>query len=351
MQLQFSGGNVFLTDLWGNQSDPFVQARSLFFLLGCVMCVQVAKQFLAERGVPSGTGKTNLTNYQEELSNSTNTTDMVPDQPDGFESNIENMYYVLGALCIVGTAIQIFCWLHLGCKLKYSLVGIENKTQSQSSQDQHAHKHNKSLLFVESSLLCVIAFLGFTNDETFRAFGISFTVNILDWTTTDASNLISVYLICLLICICVSIVLSKFVHVNTLIIVSILIGFIGTILMTSMIKVTDILWFGACLLGLGFGNLLPNALNAGKRLTGQSSVISSVIFAGAYAGRIVAPQVIGYVLDHEDPMWFLYLCVVYSGGMLVLSVLIQIVLCNRKYANVEQHQGDVVLDTLDPLEV
>ena len=177
------------------------------------------------------------------------------------------------------------------------------------------------------------------HDEIFRAFGISFTVNTLDWAPSDASNLITLYLIFLFVCISLSIVLSKFVQVNIFMIASILVELTGTLLMTSMMKVTKLsLWIGVCFLGLGLGNLLPNALNAGKRLKTQSSMIPSLIFAGAYTGRIVAPQLVGYILDHEDPMWFLYLGVLCSSGMLVLSLVFQFVfVCSRKFENREQH--------------
>ncbi len=105
-------------------------------------------------------------------------------------------------------------------------------------------------------------------------------------------------------------------------------------------------WIGACLVGLGLGNVLPNALNAGKRLPGQISILSSVIVAGAYTGRLVAPQVTGYLLDHKDPMWLLYICVVYSSVMLVLSLVFPMVLlCKMKKVEVEQQECDVELQT------
>ncbi len=340
-------------DLWKENSDPFVQAVCLFFFVGNILCVQVSKQFLADRVPPTSRDslfETNHTNVSAfESPDTTNTTDTAPGLSSSFESDIEKAYFIFGASCIVGTVIQILSWCHSGCKLSQVLQVTEGEAQSPSAHNSNFHGHSKMFVFGLSFLLCLVSFLGFANGEMFGAFGITFTVNCLDWSPSDASNLITLYLISTLVCICVSILLSKFVQVNILMIVGILIGFSATILMTSLVTVTKFsLWIGACLLGLGLGNILPNTLNAGKRLTDQSSIISSVIFAGAYTGRIVAPQVIGYLLDHEDPMWFLYLGVVYSGGMLVLSVVFQIVLrCNRNFENMGQQECDVPLETLE----
>ncbi len=313
------------------------------------MCVQVAKPFLADRpgsGLNDSIIETNVTRDVPVFVNTTNTAQNLF---DSFESDIQSAYFILGAFCVVGVTVQILCWIYCGCKLNYWLKGPGGEgVKPPSQQNSQFYMHNKCSLIVASFLLCFVTLFGFAHDEVFRPFAISFTVNTLDWETNDASNLVTLYLVFSLVCVCTSIVLSKFVQVNILMIGSILIELTGTILMASMIMVTEYsLWIGACLLGLGLGNVLPNTLNAGKRLTRQPSMILSLIFAGAYAGRIVTPQVTGYVLDNEDPLWFLYLGVVCSSGMLVLSVVFQILLlCSRKFENVEQPETDFPLETL-----
>ncbi len=102
--------------------------------------------------------------------------------------------------------------------------------------------------------------------------------------------------------------------------------------MTITLKVTPLsLWIGALLLGFGIGNMIANSLNSAKRLVSQPATVVSLILASIYTGKIVAPLILGYLLDNLDPMWFLYLCVLYSGCMLLLLIAFQVTLfCNQR---------------------
>ncbi len=310
----------------------------------------MTKPFLAER-TPSGqtvneSSRANGTNA-DFVTHSTETMTTF-EIPSGFESDIEYAYFILGATCIIGTILQILSWFHSGCKLSPFFV-VQSNTQPHSLQSFQSHKHKRQVLIVVSFILCFVPFLGFAVLETFASFGMSFTVNTLGWTTNDASNLMTLYLGSTLACSCISVVFAKFVPVYMLLTVSILIGLTGTILMASMIEITQIsLWVGACGLGLGFGNIFPSTMNTGKTLPVQTSIISSVLLSGGFAGSIVAPQVIGYLLDPEDPMWFLYICVVYTGSALGLSLLFKLVLVySSRYENVGQEESDFQLQNVE----
>ncbi len=322
-------------------SDSLVQAYHSTATFGCVVCVQVAKQFLAER-VPFVVADSVMLRPNM----STKDTFVLPEYPSSpnapssFATDVEYVYFIFGTYCIVGMVMHVACWFYSGCKLSNSLHYREEETKTSSSQNPPFYKSCKLSLLFESFILFCFAFLGYSIDGTFCGFGLSFTVNVLHWATRDASNLVFLYVIFMLTCCIMSIALARFFQAKTLMIVNTLTSLGGCVLMVSMIRISQFsLWIGACLLGLGFGNLLGNTLNAGKRLTDQTSVISSVVFAGGYTGRIVSPQVIGYLLDHEDPMWFLYICVVYSCAMLVPSIVFPIVLfCSNRYENVQQQE-------------
>ncbi len=278
------------------------------------------------------------------LLNKTNT-----QQPDRFESDIEIVFCIFGVLSTVGTTMQIVSWLHSGCLWSHWVQEAEEGMKSPSLDSPKSKKSSCCYLLITSFLLCCISFIGYANEDNFASFGITFTVNSLVWSKADASNLVTVFWISVLVCRCVSIIFAKFFPANKIMICSTFIGLAGTLLMTSMISITPLsLWIGASLLGLGNGNTVANTLNAGKKLTSQTGIISSVIISCASAGRIVAPQIIGYLIDHVDPMWFLYLGVVYSGSMLLLSVAFQIVLlCHGKFSrSVVQQECDVPLDKI-----
>ncbi len=324
--MYISGGDTFTIDLWGDASDPVLQALHFFTTVGCMISFQIAKPFLADR-LPTGTSwfVTNTTEQSNTNAMDTVTSSLknITNMPTNFQSDVENVYFIVGACCIVGTLLLLVSWLCSSCKLNHSLQG---QTKDQSGQRSRSQARSKCYLLVTSLILCFISFLGFANEQTFSAFGILFTVNFLDWTTDDGSNLVTVFLASTLVCRCMSIVFAKFIKVNKLLIASTFIALLGTVLMTSLIKLTPFsLWIGACIFGLGNGNSVANSLNAGKRLTKQTGIISSLILTSAYIGEIMAPQVVGYLFDNVDPMWFLYLGVVYSGSMLLLSIVFQII--------------------------
>ena len=139
-----SGSIVFLMDLWGNKSDPFVQARTLFLFVGNMLCVQVAKQFLADR-------TSVRTNVTTDVAGFANTTDTSPTQADRFESDIKNAYFFTGALCIVGMVTQILSWIHSGHKLNYLLQDTEEETSSLSQQNPEFSAQNTCCLSCLSS--------------------------------------------------------------------------------------------------------------------------------------------------------------------------------------------------------
>ncbi len=327
--MHISGGNAFTIDLWGDASDPYLQALHFFATVGCTLCVQIAKPFLAERVHQSEAYLVGVNCTQEETMSNTpdhttpvclNTTKI----PNKFESDVQNVFFIVGAFCVFGTLMLLVSWVFSGCKWSHTPQTTIEDAQKQSVQSSTSPRRSKCYMLMTLFLLCIVSFLGYGNEETFAAFGITFTVNSFDWSTSDASNLVTVFWASVLVCRCVSIVFAKFIKVNKFLIGCTLIGLVGTALMTSLFSVSPIsLWIGASLLGLGNGNTVANALNAAKRLSGQTGVISSVIFTSAYTGRIIAPQIVGYLIDNVDPMWFLYLGVVYSGCMFVLSVVFQ----------------------------
>ncbi len=341
----FSGSSAFTIDLWGKKSDPFLQATLFCAYFGGMGCVQLAKLFLAERQPELDTdwSQNNFTSEIDglQLFDILNTTDL----HKHFQSDVEHVYFIVGALCIAGTVMLIFTWFHSGCQLTHWLQGTEREAISPSVQSGDVDTLTKCCLFVASFLLCLITFLGIATEESFISFGITFAVNILGWTKNDATNLVTVFFVSELMSLCVSIVLSKFANVHKLMGFSILTSFAGALIMTLTLKVTSFsLWIGASLLGLGMGNLVANNLNAGRRLTSQASVIS-LILASKYISRMTAPLLIGSLFEYVDAMWNLYLCVVCSGSMLLLSLLFCVVLlCRRKFES--QQACDIPLEEM-----
>ncbi len=341
-----SGGNVFTIDLWQEDSDPFLMAIQFFVSVGYVFCVQVAKLFLTE-----------IEPQLDDLLTANTTTEgklvfyhhaNVTDVERTFESDVENVYFIVGALSIMGTIMQIILWLYSGCLLSHWSQDTDWSAQTSSLKNAQCYKLSKQHLLAASFLLCFYVFVSIIIGSNFVSFGIIFTANTLKWTKSAGSNLVTVVFVSELVSKCVSIVCTKFVHVNKLMIASTFLCLGGTLFMTLCLHMTSFsLWIGASLLGLGFGNMLANSLNTGKQLTSQTGVMVSFILTSGFSGQMVAPLVTGYLMDNVDVMWFLYLGVVCSCFGLLLLVSYLVLLCSQKDDSLEQ-ECDVPLEIKTP---
>ncbi len=343
-----SGGKAFTIDMWGKDSDPLLQAIFFCAYMGAMACVQLSKLFLAERFPMNNWKTTNLPpENQSEQHFHPNMTNLTHTQTY-FESDVEIVYFVVGALSVVGSAMQILNFLQSGCRLSHLDQNTE-ETSLPVLHGEHMHMLTKFNLFFASILLFLITFFGITNEESFICFGLTFAIYTMEWTSNDASNYITVFFISELLSLCLSIIFTKYIHVHKLLLLSIFSGLAGTLFMTLALKATSFsLWIGACLLGFGTGNLVANTLNTGRRLTNHTGFISFIL-ASSYTGRMVAPILIGYLYEHVDPMWYLYLGVACFSGMLVLFLAFHLVLwCSRQFVSVQQQECDVPLEQMLP---
>ncbi len=339
-----SGCNAFIIDLWRKESDPLLQAMQVFYTVGCVLSIQVAKLFLAEREPPLENDFLEA-NITAEVEFVPHIHPNVTDSQETFESDVENAYFVVGAFAITGTVLHVLSWLHSGCKFRHYIPDTEGEDTVAPSQNLELYKLTKGNLFLVSFLLCLFVFVCFSMGVNFISFGIMFTVNARNWRKNDASNLITVEFISELVSRCLSIVFAKIVHVHKMMIASTLFCLGGTLFMALTLNVTPLsLWIGASLLGLGIGNMQANSLNAGKRLTSQAGVIVSFVLASGYVSEMVAPLVMGYLFDHVDSMWFLYLGALSSVCMLLLLVAYIVVLSRNDTNRSVEQECDVPLD-------
>ncbi len=305
-----------------------------------MLCVQVAKLFLAKRiPLENDLFRSNVTADEEFVPHHNPN---ASGKQEAFETDVENVYFIVGAMSFLGSILQIIGWLQSGCKFGHWTQDTEKEDQalSDSLESGWFRKLPKFHLFLASFLLCLYVFIFCVIGSNFVSFAVIFTVHTLNWAKIDGSNLVTVVFVSEIVCKSVSIVCSKFVHVHKLMIVSTLLCLGGTLLMMLCLHMTSFsLWIGASLLGLGFGNMLANSLNAGKQLTSQTGVMVSFILTSGFSGLMVAPLVTGYLYDNVDPMWFLYLGVTCSClSLLLLVAYLAVLRCNQKGNRVEQER-------------
>lgn len=110
------------------------------------------------------------------------------------------------------------------------------------------------------------------------------------------------------------------------------------------------LWAGCLVTGVGIGSLMPTALGFGKNKTHHTGILSSSVLTSSYIGRILAPPIIGYLLDNKDPMWFTYINVAYTSAVvLFFGILVLLRLVTKVCAT--QNQPEVKRDDTESVSL
>ncbi len=318
----FAGVNSFLVELWGKHSDPHLQAVHLFSGVGGILAPQVVKHFLGGTDLSMSSPQFSENNgtsakYQTELPftvlpRSSNTTE----GSVSFQSQVQQVFFIQGVLYTIASLLHVLCLLLSRCKLRH-IVNTEVQVQVKESTGT---THKKSFQFVLILLLCFIIFFSGA-EQIFINLVVPFSMKLLDWTKSYASNLISLFWISLMVSQLATMILLKFFQMRTLFITSILLSFFSPVFVAFTVKLTPAsLWIGTIILGLGIGNLEGAAISIGNNITSHTGVLTSLLYASLFGAFILTPYVGGYLLDNWDPMWFLFVCLAYSSLTVVCLV-------------------------------
>ncbi len=313
------------------------------------MAPQVVKHFLGE-GDPSASNivpsqsNTSVEN-QKELSLT-----VPPGHPNStesisFQSNIQQVFLIEGVLFLVAALLHVLCVLFSGCKLQH-IIDKEVQVKVDSSKGTSYQKPRCFHLFVSIMLLCFLTFFGSAAEYSFAALVVPFCVKMLNWTKSYASNLISLFWAFFMVSQLATAILSKFLQMKIIMVASIALAFFSPIFVTFTVQLTSAsLWLGTVILALGVGNLLGAVISMGKNITSRTGILSSLVFASTFGARMSAPILAGYVLDNLDPMWFLYICIMYSSSAVIsLALYLTVQFCcspqNEQKKDVEEEEMD-----------
>ncbi len=169
----FAASTAHLIVLWGERSDPYLQALQFFGMVGSLLCVLAAKPFLSSR-----------MSDQEDLVNLDNatTTANLPDSTEDSQlfvplnclwlvKNSTVTYYVIvGVVAVVGGLLHMVDTWRSGWNLSH-LSGTRNQMNRDSRQESDFEPRYQSCMTI--GLLCMLILFYSLSLETFVSFIIS----------------------------------------------------------------------------------------------------------------------------------------------------------------------------------
>ncbi len=261
-----------------------------------------------------------------------------------FHTNVHFVYIIVGMVAVfVG-------FLHTVniCLSGWSMQHISGtQTQMKVVYHQNSNSESRCLSYVTIALLCSMVLCLSLVWETFGSFTISFTVDHQGWTMSDGTTLASVFFASIGLSILIGIVLSNFIPSIVLLAIDCFVSLTGAVFLTCVLPFSPIaIWVGSVLAGVGIGSMTPSILGVGKACTQFTGMLVSAIMTGGYLGCIVAPPIIGYILDNNDPIWFAYISIIYtSANVLLLGIIVLISLskgcsCNKPEATCNSNSNE-----------
>ena len=318
-----------MIDLWGEESGPYLQALHFIVMVGATVCPQLAKLFIS-------IGSTSINSNSSTISNITGITSLAPKTIQstntssshsevlliGFETKVHYIYMFISLFAILAAILHLVILSYSKCNLKH----IDTKSNPESldengrkgSLGKSIHKDNRCSSFTGLTFLCLIFVFFGGLEEIFGAFLISFSVNQLDWTVSTGGDLVSVFWDSAATARLISIFLACWVKPEVLLGVCTVFTAMITIIMTFTVHLTHVaVWLGTVFVGLSIGSLVATVISMGKRFLNFSGLLSSVVFVSMFVGKIATPPLIGYLMQENGYMWFMYVSVIYASLMFV----------------------------------
>ncbi len=335
-----TASNAFLMELWGKRSDPYLQALQFIGTLGCTLCPLIVKPFLRGSFHGEPLNSSNATTAENSLDwTSEFATTLQPSSVtrlsvsvEEFHTNIHFVYIIVGSAAFVGALLHAVNIWRSNCNLQKI---TETRSEIVVAPHTKTNPEAKCQSCVTIGLLCAMTLFFCLVLDTFGSFVISFTVDHQSWTTSEATTLAAVFWGSITLSMLLGTILSNFVHCMVLLAIECLLSLAGVVFLACALPYTHVaLWVGLVILGVGMGSMAPTILGVGKEQSKFISFLSSAILTSGYVGRIVAPPIIGFILDNMNPMWFAYIGVIYTAAVtLLFVVLISFVFANKGCAH------------------
>ncbi len=303
---------MYISEIWGGQSDPYQHALFLIRTSGSVLCSLLSKFFLAEISFPNESSQNCSVDGVNTTCDSLNTTSRSDDKNSEFQSDIFLLYRIVGIAVALAALLDALELCSSGCHFKS--ISLQKRLKRSKGKESGLRKVRLWESAVVIILISITGLLLSAVGETLASFLLIFTFEFLHWAKPNASDLATVFWVGSTFSRFLSVILSRLLSANKILGVYIVVTLTTMFAIIFTLEATTIsFWIGVFVIGSCVGSASTAALCAGKKETPHIGVLSSLVMSSIAAGRIVGP-VVGYLLDNADHMWFFYICIVYSSG-------------------------------------
>lgn len=242
------------------------------------------------------------------------------------ESRICIPYFIVGVIC----ATTAFIFIGIYFKKRLSEGGYNNIEENKLIPDavQTSPKDYWKILLCLG--LFFIVYDGLENGA--HSFLMAFMVEEFGWTKTSGSNAITVFWACYTAGKVLGVVLSRVISPCAMMLICLTGANIAVVLWIVISPLYNVIsWAMISLLGLFMSMVFPAGISfTNAYLSGVSSKVMAWIMTCADMGNTFNPLLMGYLMQHQRPVSYLYILIGECFASLCLILIISVIIQRNK---------------------
>lgn len=287
-----TGANVWIIQLWPENSSPALQVFHLAFGVGCLVAPLIAEPFLSAAGHSSLTNLTTTTNVSEYTTSNDTALD---------ESRIYYAFGIASAFHLVLVVAMVALYLIDNADVMQEVAGCKKE----SSEEEV--RFSRILLALLSAYVCVYVALECTTSQMLTAFAVKSELHL---SKSVASRVAAVYFFCFassrLAAALVTIRMSPF---RMLVLSHVVLVVAAAVFVVWGATDGAVLWACSALMGIGQAPVYAAVVAWTVAYINISNKMMSIVIITAGIGALSPPLLVGQFLD-GSPHLFLYVCFV-----------------------------------------
>ncbi|XP_069111643.1 sodium-dependent glucose transporter 1A-like [Argopecten irradians] len=161
-------------------------------------------------------------------------------------------------------------------------------------------------------------------DFTFYGYLAFFCINFLGWSKTLGATVTSVAFFARLAGTFSGMFLVRYISSHHMLLITTVVSTVGFLCLTiSAYVYFDIgIWISVSAIGVPFGLMWPNVINwINVNLIPFRNQMSGFLIGSAYLGALLAPMLLGYLMEEGSFLWFCYICCAESVVIVINAIL------------------------------
>lgn len=318
-----TGANVWIINLWPENSSPALQVFHLAFGVGCLVAPLIAEPFLSTGGLLLNQTAANVSEHL-----TSNDTGYSPLEIGTDESRV---YYAFGITSAFHLALVVaMVALYLIDNADVKPAQEDATLGKQSAEDV---RFSRTLVALLSAYVCVNVALECTSSQMLTAFAVK---SDLHFTKSAAARVAAVYFFCFaasrLAAALVTVKMSPF---QMLVLSHVIIVVTAAVFVVWGSSSGAVLWACSALTGIGQGPVYAAVVAWTVAYITMSNKMMSIVIITAGIGALSPPLLVGQFLDHS-PNLFLYVCFVAVLLCVVFLVAMYFYVRKRPLLNAEK---------------